>query len=225
MNEYLLSKSWFTIARAIQTLGLLYLPIGWLLACYWVLYIAPVDQVQGEIYRLIYIHVPSAFMSLGIYAVMCVLGFLFLCWRVKFFDEVSRSIAPIGLAMTIMALITGSLWGKPTWGTYWIWDARLTSELVLAIFYLLFLVLRRQSHPSAKVVAYAVLLIGVIDVPIVHYSVNWWHTLHQGSTVFANHQAIDPSMFWPLIWMVGNFTVITMLLGSLRFTALVRGHL
>ncbi len=222
MKKLLLASSWQNFARYIQKFGLVYFPLAWCIGLYWTLAIAPVDAVQGEIYRMIYLHVPAAFMSLGIYVAISILGVIYLTWRIKFCDLVCRAVAPVGMLMCMIALVTGALWGKPTWGTYWIWDARLTSELVLFIFYLMFCLLTTGSHQQQKVLAYALLLLGLIDVPIVHYAVNWWHTLHQGSTVFAGHQAIDVQMARPLYFMIFNFMVICVVIGSFRFTQLLK---
>lgn len=221
MKKYLLPQSWLSFAYYVRSicLGLLMasLPIG----IYWSFWLAPVDVTQGEIYRLIYVHVPAAFLSLGVYVVMSVLAFVFLTWRLKFCDLVCRSIAPTGWFLCALALITGSVWGKSTWGTYWIWDARLTSQLVLLIFYSIFYLLTKNQGRVSTVAGYVFLLLGLVDVPIIHYSVNWWNTLHQGTTVFAKHEAIHSTMWYPLMLMILNFLLIVLVLGSSRFLRLV----
>ena len=171
---------------------------------YWGLFIAPPDYQMGDSYRLIYIHVPSAWMSMSIYMVMAVASATALIWRMKLGFIVARACAPIGAIFTFCALLTGSLWGKPTWGTYWIWDARLTSELVLLFLYLGYIALtnaiedRRAASQAGAILA----LVGVINIPIIHYSVEWWNTLHQGSTVTQfGKPTMDTSMLIPLLIM------------------------
>lgn len=166
------------------------------------LVLAPPDYQQGDAYRIIFIHVPSAWMSMFVYAVMGVAGFVALVWRMKLAEVVAMESAPIGAAFTAITLATGSLWGKPMWGTWWTWDARLTSELVLLFLYLGVIGLyhafedRRQGARAASFLA----IVGVINVPIVHYSVVWWNTLHQGSTVnLFGHSKMSPDMLWPLL--------------------------
>lgn len=175
------------------------------IALYGGLVVAPPDYQQGDAYRIIFIHVPSAWMSLFIYAVMGVASFIALVWRIKLAEVVAMESAPIGAAFTFITLVTGSLWGKPMWGTWWTWDARLTSELVLLFLYLGVIGLfhafedRRQGARAAAFLA----IIGIINVPIVHFSVNWWNTLHQGSTVrILGPSKISESMLWPLLTMV-----------------------
>ena len=172
------------------------------------LVLAPADYQQGDAYRIIFIHVPSAWMSMFIYAVMGVSAFIALVWRIKLAEVVAMQSAPIGAAFTFITLVTGSLWGKPMWGTWWTWDARLTSELVLLFLYLGVLGLyhafedRRQGARAAGFLA----IIGVINVPIVHFSVNWWNTLHQGSTVNVFGQS---KMAWDMLWPLLTMTLAT----------------
>ncbi|MGC1551005.1 MAG: heme ABC transporter permease [Rhodanobacter sp.] len=175
-----------------------------LFALYGALVTAPPDYQQGDDYRIIFIHVPSAWMSLFIYAVMGVSAFIALVWRIKLAEVVAMESAPIGAAFTFITLVTGSLWGERMWGTWWTWDARLTSELVLLFLYLGVIGLyhsfedRRQGARAAAFLA----IIGIINVPIVHFSVNWWNTLHQGSTIrLLGPSTIAPGMLWPLLTM------------------------
>jgi heme exporter protein C len=176
-----------------------------LAALYGGLVLAPTDYQQGDDYRIIFIHVPSAWMSLFIYAVMGVAAFIALVWRIKLAEVVAMESAPIGAAFTFITLVTGSLWGERMWGTWWTWDARLTSELVLLFLYLGVIGLyhsfedRRQGARAAAFLA----LIGIINVPIVHFSVNWWNTLHQGSTVsLFGPSKMSGAMLWPLLTMM-----------------------
>ena len=172
------------------------------------LVLAPPDYQQGESFRIIYVHVPSAWMSLFIYVVMAAAGASGLIWKVKVSDAVARASAPLGASFTFLALVTGSLWGKPMWGTWWVWDARLTSELILLFLYLGYIALqtaiddRRTAARAGAVLA----LVGVVNIPIIHYSVEWWHTLHQGPTVTKlDAPSIHTSMLVPLLIMAIAF--------------------
>lgn len=172
------------------------------------LVVAPADYQQGDSFRIIYIHVPSAWMSLFIYVVMATAGAIGLIWRIKIADVMAASSAPIGASFTFLALVTGSLWGKPMWGTWWVWDARLTSELILLFLYLGVIGLygafedKRSASRAASVLA----LVGVVNIPIIHYSVEWWNTLHQGPTVTKfDAPSIHISMLLPLLAMALAF--------------------
>lgn len=174
-------------------------------AAYGGLVLAPPDYQQHDAYRIIFIHVPSAWMSLFIYAAMGVSAFIALVWRIKLAEVVTMASAPIGAAFTFITLCTGALWGKPMWGTWWTWDARLTSELLLLFLYLGVLGLyhavedRRQAMRAAGLLA----LVGLANLPIVHYSVVWWNTLHQGSTVrLLGPSKMSADMLWPLLTMM-----------------------
>ncbi len=168
------------------------------------LVLAPPDYQQGESYRIIFIHVPSAWMSLFIYMVMATAGAISLIWHIKLWEAVAVSSAPIGAAFTFLALVTGSLWGKPMWGTWWVWDARLTSELILLFLYLGVIALYgavEDKRTAARAVA-ILALVGVVNIPIIHYSVEWWNTLHQGPTVTKfDAPSIHVSMLIPLLLM------------------------
>lgn len=171
------------------------------------LYIAPPDYQQGDAFRILYVHVPSAFLSLGIYTIIAICSFLFLVWKVKIADIIASCSAAVGATFTLLALATGAIWGKPMWGAWWVWDARLTSELILFFLYLGYLCLRSAvSTPrlSGKVCGIFALM-GLIDIPIVHFSVKWWNTLHQGPTI---SRWAKPAMPWPMLW-----PLLTMLVG------------
>jgi heme exporter protein C len=165
---------------------------------------APADYLQGESFRIMYIHVPAAWMSMMIYASMAVMAFIALVWRIRMMEILAMCSAPIGAVFTAIALATGSLWGRPTWGTYWVWDARLTSELVLLFLYLGIIGLYNAIDEPRKASRAASLLalVGMVNLPIIHYSVKWWNTLHQGSSIsITGGSSIDPSMLWPLLIM------------------------
>jgi heme exporter protein C len=174
------------------------------------LVLAPPDYQQGESYRIIFIHVPSAWMSLFIYMVMAFCGVVILVWRMKLAEVVLISSAAIGASFTFLALATGSLWGKPMWGTWWVWDARLTSELILLFLYLGVIGLHgaiEDKRVASRAVA-ILAIVGVVNIPIIHYSVEWWNSLHQGPTVTKfDKPSIHWSMLLPLLLMALAFQV------------------
>ena len=170
---------------------------------WWGLFRAPPDYLQGESVRIMYVHVPSAWMSMLIYALMALFSIGALVWHVRAAEVLAMASAPIGAAFTLLALVTGSLWGRPTWGTYWIWDARLTSELVLLFLYLGVMGLYNAFDEPRKGARAAALLsiVGLVNLPIIHYSVVWWNTLHQPGSVGVTGSSIHPDMLWPLLIM------------------------
>jgi len=177
-----------------------------LLGLYGGLVLAPMDYQQGEGFRIFYVHVPNAIMSMFVYSTMAIAAGIGLIWRMKLAHAVAAASAPLGAWFTFCALATGSLWGKPMWGTWWVWDARLTSELILLFLYLGYIALRSSiEDPQRADRASAVLaLVGVINLPVIHYSVVWWNSLHQGSTMF-NPGAMSIEMKWPALAMLLGF--------------------
>jgi heme exporter protein C len=172
------------------------------------LYLAPPDYQQGEAYRIMYIHVPAAFFSMSLYALLAVCSLVYLVWHIKLSFLVARAAAEIGAMLTVLALVTGSLWGKPMWGAFWVWDARLTSELILLFLYVGFLSLYRalSANKTAAKACSILALVGAVDLPIIHYSVYWWNTLHQGATVSQwQSGTIAFSMLVPLFIMLAGF--------------------
>jgi heme exporter protein C len=192
------------------------------------LLIAPADYQQGESVRIMYIHVPAAWMSMMIYGLMAIWGFIALVWRIRIMEVLIISSAPVGAAFTIIALITGSLWGRPTWGTYWVWDARLTSELVLLFLYFGVIALYNSYDEPRKAARAASLMsiVGAVNLPIIHFSVEWWNTLHQGSSIGTSGNSIDVSMLWPLLYMAIAFKLYygANLLSRARVTLLKQDH-
>lgn len=185
---------------------------------------APPDYQQGDSYRIMFIHVPSAWMSLFIYMVMAVSGAVAMVWRMKMADVIAQASAPIGAWFTFLCLATGSLWGKPMWGAWWVWDARLTSELILLFLYLGYIALRSaiEEPRTAARAANVLALVGVVNIPVIHYSVQWWNTLHQGPTVtkFAA-PSIALEMLIPLLVMAVAFKLFYATAVLLRARALV----
>ena len=207
--------------------------LGWpclalmLVGLYAGLVLAPPDYQQGESYRIIFVHVPSAWMSMFVYVVMAGAAAVALIWRIKLAEVVAASSATIGASFTFLALVTGSLWGKPMWGTYWVWDARLTSELILLFLYLGIIGLHAaiEDPRTAARAAGVLALVGVVNIPIIHYSVEWWNTLHQGPTVTKfDAPSIHPTMLVPLLLMALAFKLyyFTVLLMRARSEVLNR---
>jgi len=169
--------------------------------------VAPTDAQQGEVYRIIFVHVPASWMSMFLYFVMACYGAVSLTFNTRLAAMMARAIAPTGAMFTFVALWTGSLWGRPTWGTYWVWDARITSELVLLFLYFGFIALAnafedpRRGDRAAALLA----LIGVVNLPIIYFSVQWWNTLHQGSTVKLTGTSMHVAMLWGMLLMALAF--------------------
>jgi heme exporter protein C len=196
-------------------------------ALYGALLLAPPDYQQGDGVRIMYVHVPSAWMSLMVYTTMASAAAVGLIWRMKVAHAAAASCAPIGASFTVAALVTGSLWGKPMWGTYWEWDPRLTSELILLFLYLGYMGLRAAiDDPQRADRASAVLaIVGIVNVPIIHYSVVWWNSLHQAPSVMRLAKpALPLSMLAPLLLMLLGFTLffVAVLLVRLRGEVLNR---
>ena len=193
----------------------------------WGLMFAPADYQQGDSFRIIYLHVPAAIWSMGAYVSMAIAAFIGLVWQIRLSDMAAAAMAPIGAVFTFIALITGAIWGKPMWGTWWVWDARLTSELILLFLYLGVIALYNafDDQKTAAKAAGILAIVGVINIPIIHFSVEWWNTLHQGATItkFAK-PSMSTDMLWPLlIGIVGFacfFGVVTMI--RLRNEILIR---
>nr|WP_278992014.1 heme ABC transporter permease [Plesiomonas shigelloides] len=187
----------------------------------WGFVFAPADYQQGDSYRIMYLHVPAAIWSMGIYASMAIAAFIGLVWQIKMSDLASAAMAPVGAVFTFIALATGSAWGKPMWGAWWVWDARLTSELILLFLYLGAIALynafddRRLAGRAASIL----ILVGVVNLPIIHFSVEWWNTLHQGSTNMQ--QSIAPSMRTPLRLSIFGFLFFFITLTMMRLRNLI----
>ncbi|GLS27474.1 heme ABC transporter permease [Marinibactrum halimedae] len=185
----------------------------------WGLAFSPADAKQGNSYRIIYIHVPAAFLALAGYYVMAISGAVGLIWRIKVAELTMRAAAPIGAVLTFVSLFTGAVWGKPTWGTWWVWDARITSMLILFFLYLGVMALHNAfTHEETANKASAILaLVGTVNIPIIYKSVDWWFTLHQPATIkFTSESTIDPSMLYPLLIMVIGFYALYALALILR---------
>lgn len=200
---------WFSI------LAFLCLAVGTV----WGLAFAPADYQQGNSFRIIYIHVPSAILSMGIYLSMAIAAFVGLVWQIRLANMAAAAMAPIGAVFTFIALLTGAIWGKPMWGAWWVWDARLTSELILLFLYLGVIALYHafDDQKTAAKASGILAMVGVINLPIIHFSVQWWNTLHQGATItkFAK-PSISLDMLWPLLICLVGFALFFVMVTLIR---------
>ena len=206
------------IFKPLLYLSLITLTIG----LYFALYLSPNDYLQGSTVRIMYIHVPSAWLSLLTFFIMTIYSILALTFKITFGYIFIKAVAPIGLIFTLMCLITGSIWGKPMWGTWWVWDARLTSVLILGIFYIIIMILNRSFDDieNGEKISTIFVLLGSINLPIIKFSVDWWNTLHQPASISKlASPSIEISLLLPLIVMTIAFKVLFLFLISLRVRA------
>ena len=184
------------------------------------LILSPEDYKQSDSVRIMYVHVPAAWISLGIFSLISVLSFGIIIFKNKNFSLITKSLAPSGFVFNIIALVTGSIWGKPTWGTWWAWDARITSMLLLAIFYLMFILSWRIAGTEDKAVKLSsyIAIFGVINVPIIKFSVDWWSTLHQPASInLLKETSIHSSMLLPLGIMTAAFALFSLLIFLMKY--------
>ena len=184
------------------------------------LFLSPEDYKQSHSVRIMYVHVPSAWLSLGIFSVIAFFSLGIFIFKNKNFSLIAKSLAPIGFIFSIIALATGSIWGKPTWGTWWAWDARITSMLILALFYLMYLLSWKifQNQDKAIKISSIIAILGFINIPIIKFSVDWWSTLHQSSSIkILSKTSIHSSMLIPLAIMTAAFTLFSILIFLMKY--------
>jgi len=184
------------------------------------LFISPEDYIQSHSVRIMYVHVPSAWISLGIFSLIALLSLGSFILKNKNFPIIAKSLAPSGFVFNIIALVTGSIWGKPTWGTWWAWDARITSMLILVLFYSMYILAWRIFDKKEQVIKITsiIAILGVINVPIIKFSVDWWSTLHQNSSVnILSETSIHPSMLVPLLIMTAAFSLFSLLIFLMKY--------
>jgi len=184
------------------------------------LILSPEDYKQSDAVRIMYVHVPAAWISLGIFSSITILSISGFIFKNKNFFLVSKSLAPSGFVFNIIALVTGSIWGKPTWGTWWAWDVRITSMLILALFYALYLISWRIYENEEKVfkISTFITILGIINVPIIKYSVDWWNTLHQPASInILSKSSIHSSMLYPLLIMTAAFALFSLLIFLMKY--------
>ena len=202
--------------KYVMALFMIVISIGLLEA----LIFSPEDYKQSHSVRIMYVHVPAAWISLGIFSSMTFLSLSGYIFKNKNFFLIAKSLAPSGLVFNVIALVTGSIWGKPTWGTWWAWDARITSMLILALFYFMYLVAWRiyENKDYVLKITTIITLIGIINVPIIKYSVDWWNTLHQPTSInVLSKSSIHSSMLFPLLIMTAAFTLFSLLIFLMKY--------
>ena len=184
------------------------------------LILSPEDYKQSHSVRIMYVHVPAAWITLGIFSAITLFSIVGYIFKIKNFFLISKSLAPSGFVFNIIALVTGSIWGKPTWGTWWAWDARITSMLILALFYVLYLIAWRIYENKEQVfkITLIITILGIINVPIIKYSVDWWNTLHQPASInILSKSSIHASMLFPLMIMTAAFTLFSLLIFLMKY--------
>ena len=184
------------------------------------LILSPEDYKQSHSVRIMYVHVPAAWISLGIFSVITFLSIIGYIFKIRNFFLISKSLAPSGLVFNIIALVTGSIWGKPTWGTWWAWDARITSMLILVLFYIMYLIAWRIYENDTRVfkITSIITILGIVNVPIIKYSVDWWNTLHQPASInILSKSSIHVSMLYPLLIMTAAFALFSLLIFLMKY--------
>ena len=184
------------------------------------LFISPQDYIQGDSVRIMYVHVPSSFIALGSFALIGIASILNLIFKIKFMPLIAKSLAPIGIIFTLISIVTGSLWGKPTWGVWWAWDARLTSMLILFCFYLAYIFTWKfvKNFEQANKISSIIGIVGLINLPVIKYSVDWWNTLHQSSSItFTSAPTIHHTMLVPLLIMLIGMIIYSLIIFFLKY--------
>ena len=210
-----LSKMSFKAQKYIFILFIIVFSIGVIEA----LVLSPEDYKQSDSVRIMYVHVPSAWTSVGIFSLIAILSLGNLVFKNKYFLLIAKSLAPSGLVFNIIALVTGSIWGRPTWGTWWAWDARITSMLILCIFYILYILSWRilENKTSVNKVTSLISILGLINLPIIKFSVEWWNTLHQPASITLSGSTIHSSMLVPLFIMTAAFVLFSILIFLMKY--------
>ncbi len=219
LNYFNPNNTMFLINRLRKFVFALFI-IVLLIGLFEALILSPEDYKQSDSVRIMYVHVPSAWISLGIFSLISILSFGILIFKNKNFSLIAKSLAPSGLLFNIIALVTGSIWGRPTWGTWWAWDARITSMLLLAIFYLMYILSWRVTDDNDKAIKVSsiIAIIGLINVPIIKFSVDWWSTLHQPASVnLLKDTTIHSSMLIPLAIMTAAFALFSLLIFLMKY--------
>ncbi len=221
MHKYANPARFNKLADAILpwSLGLMALAFG--TGLYLSLFASPADYQQGEMVRMMYIHVPNAVLAQGVYVFIALASAVSLIWKHPLADLSAKAAAPIGAVFTVLALVTGAIWGKPTWGAWWVWDARLTSVLILLFLYFGYMAIWQamENETRAAKAAAILALVGAINIPIIKFSVEWWNTLHQGASILRlDGPAIHPDMLWPLFTMMAGLVAyfVTVLLWRIK---------
>ncbi len=184
------------------------------------IFISPPDYIQGDAVRIMYVHVPSSFISLGCFAIIGIASILNLIFKIKFMPLIAKSLAPIGAVFTLISIATGSLWGKPTWGVWWVWDARLTSMAILFCFYIAYMLTWKliTKYEKAKKVSTIIAILGLFNLPVIKYSVDWWNTLHQPSSItLTSAPTIHYTMLFPLLIMLFGLAIYSLVIFLMQY--------
>ncbi len=199
---------------------LVYLILIMFLGLIYSLYISPPDYIQGDSVRIMYVHVPSSFISLACFGIIGIASILNLVFKIKFIPLMAKSLAPVGCTFTLISIVTGSLWGKPTWGTWWAWDARLTSMVILLLFYFGYIFVWKfvSSFNKANKISSIIAIIGLFNLPVIKYSVDWWSTLHQPSSItLSSAPTIHYSMLVPLVIMLVGMVIYLLIIFLMKY--------
>ena len=220
LMKFLIQNKFFKSILKYQKYVLISFFVILIIGLFEALVLSPQDYLQGDSVRIMYVHVPSAWLALGIFSIISILSILVFIFKNKNLVLISKSLAPSGFIFNIIALVTGSIWGRPTWGTWWAWDARITSMLILALFYLMYLLAWRifQNKSYLTKITSLIAILGAINVPIIKFSVDWWNTLHQPSSVkILSESTIHSSMLLPLLLMTAAFALFSLLIFLMKY--------
>ena len=215
------NKAFFLTTKILKTLFFIFIIIL-IIGLTESLWISPEDYKQSHTVRIMYVHVPSAWISLGIFAFIGILSLFNFIFKNKNFSLIAKSLSTSGFVFCIIALVTGSIWGYPTWGTWWVWDARITSMLLLSIFYLMYILSWKvfEKNINQEKISSIIAIIGMINVPVIKFSVDWWNTLHQNATVkIFSKSSIHPSMMLPLLVMTVAFALFSLIIFIMEYKA------
>ena len=220
LMKFLIQNKFFKSILKYQKYVLISFFVILIIGLFEALVLSPQDYLQGDSVRIMYVHVPSAWLALGIFSIISILSILVFIFKNKNLVLIAKSLAPSGFIFNIIALVTGSIWGRPTWGTWWAWDARITSMLILGLFYLMYLLAWRifQNKSYLTKVTSLIAILGAINVPIIKFSVDWWSTLHQPSSVkILSESTIHSSMLLPLLLMTAAFALFSLLIFLMKY--------
>ena len=220
LMKFLIQNKFFKSILKYQKYVLICFFVILIIGLFEALVLSPQDYLQGDSVRIMYVHVPSAWLALGIFSIISILSVLVFIFKNKNLVLIAKSLAPSGFIFNIIALVTGSIWGRPTWGTWWAWDARITSMLILGLFYLMYLLAWRifQNKSYLTKITSLIAILGAINVPIIKFSVDWWNTLHQPSSVkILSESTIHSSMLLPLLLMTAAFALFSLLIFLMKY--------
>ena len=220
MFKNLLPSKVIPISKKIIKFSTILMILILLIGLAYALFISPPDYVQGDSVRIMYVHVPSSFIALGCFAAIGIISILNLVLKIKFAPLIGKSLAPVGLIFTLTSIVTGSLWGKPTWGVWWVWDARLTSMLILFLFYIAYILTWKfiKNYEKANKVSSVIAIIGLFNLPIIKYSVDWWSTLHQPSSItLTSAPTIHYTMLIPLLIMLIGLILYSLIIFFMKY--------